>query len=205
MEKAVARAELVNMGEPCTDRSFKDICVHWITADYKDIKHMVDGGPTLVIDQMQSTIRHLYLGNISNSGAKSKNCRSWRSHRSVNIDVQSPREDKSIALETAGGKRTRRPNSSSHLTPSTNRNMTSLSRPQLRRSGVLCVNTTSYDDAGFYTQGEPRPARTAGPAPPLLCRALAPLQSTTTKGGPSDLMRTSSREFHPRGWRLTAV
>jgi len=73
MEKYLARTELARMGEPITDRRFKDICVQGFTSDYKDIKLMMYRDPTFDIEQMQSTMRHLYLDDLSrNSGAKGK-------------------------------------------------------------------------------------------------------------------------------------
>lgn len=53
-----------------TDCRFNDTCVSGITAFYKDIKLMMCRDPTLDVDQMQSTIRHLYVGELSISGAK---------------------------------------------------------------------------------------------------------------------------------------
>ena len=38
MEKTLARSELEEMGEPISDRRFKDVCVQGFTAEYKDIK-----------------------------------------------------------------------------------------------------------------------------------------------------------------------
>ena len=65
MEKTLARSELEKMGEIISDRRFKDICVQGFTAEYKDIKMMMYRDPTFDIDQMQSTMRHLYLDDIS--------------------------------------------------------------------------------------------------------------------------------------------
>ena len=71
MEKTLARSELEKMGEPITDRTFKDICVQGFTSENKDIKMMMYGDPTFDIDQMQSTMRHLYLDDLSrNSDTK---------------------------------------------------------------------------------------------------------------------------------------
>ena len=38
MEKTLARSELEKMGEPISDRRFKDIYGQGLTAEYKDIK-----------------------------------------------------------------------------------------------------------------------------------------------------------------------
>ena len=73
VEKTLARAELEKMGEPISDRRFKDIFVQGFTAEYKDIKLMMYRDPTFDIDQMQSTMGHLYLDDISRSnGANEK-------------------------------------------------------------------------------------------------------------------------------------
>ncbi|CAN0596200.1 unnamed protein product, partial [Laminaria digitata] len=73
MEKTLARSELAKMGEPISDRRFKDICVQGFTPDYKDIKLMMYRNPTFDIEQMQTTMRHLYLDDLSrNGGAKGK-------------------------------------------------------------------------------------------------------------------------------------
>ena len=59
------------MGEPISDRIFKDICVQGFTSEYKDIKMMIYRDPTFNIYQMQSTMRHLHLDDLSRSnGAK---------------------------------------------------------------------------------------------------------------------------------------
>ena len=73
MEKTPARSELQTMGETVADRIFKDICVQGFTAECKDIKVMMYRDPTFDIDQMQSTMRYLYLDDLSRSnGAKGK-------------------------------------------------------------------------------------------------------------------------------------
>ena len=72
MEKTVARDELEKIGEPISDRRFKDICEQKFSAEYRDIK-MIYQDPTIDIDQMQSAMRHLYLDDLYNSsGAKGK-------------------------------------------------------------------------------------------------------------------------------------
>ena len=72
MEKALARAELEKMGEPIVHRRFKDICIQGFTPEYRDIK-MIYRDPAFDIDQMQSTMHHLFLDELSRSnGAKGK-------------------------------------------------------------------------------------------------------------------------------------
>ena len=73
IEKTLARAELEHMGEPISDRRFKDICVQGFTSEYKDIVMMMYRDPTFDIDQKQSTMRHPYYDELSRSnGAKGK-------------------------------------------------------------------------------------------------------------------------------------
>ena len=71
MEKTLAHSELEKMGETIADRRFKDICVQAFTSEYKDIKTVMYRDPNFDIDQMQRTMRHLYLDHISrNSDTK---------------------------------------------------------------------------------------------------------------------------------------
>ena len=65
MEKTLARSELEKMGEMISDRRFKDICLQGFTSEYKDIKTMMYRNSTFDIDQIQSTMRHLYLDDLS--------------------------------------------------------------------------------------------------------------------------------------------
>ena len=61
-EKTIARSVLENMGEMIFDRRFKDICAQAFTAaEYKDIKMMMYRDPTFGIEQIQSTVRHIYI------------------------------------------------------------------------------------------------------------------------------------------------
>ena len=57
------------MGEPISDRRFKDICVQGFTVENKDIKLMMYRDPTFYIDQTQSTINHLRPRNDGAKGA----------------------------------------------------------------------------------------------------------------------------------------
>ena len=64
MGKTLARTELEKMGEPIPDGSFKDFGVQGFTVEYKDIKLITYRDPTFDTNQMQSTMRHLYLDNL---------------------------------------------------------------------------------------------------------------------------------------------
>ncbi|CAN0299657.1 unnamed protein product, partial [Scytosiphon promiscuus] len=63
------RGQVENMGEPITDRNFKDIMVQGLTDDYKDIKLIMYRDPSFNLEQIQSTMRHLYLDNLSRRNA----------------------------------------------------------------------------------------------------------------------------------------
>lgn len=52
-----------------TDRRFKEICMQGFTSDFKDIKLMMYRDPTFDTDQIQTTMRHLYLDYLSRSNS----------------------------------------------------------------------------------------------------------------------------------------
>ncbi|CAN0454127.1 unnamed protein product, partial [Pylaiella littoralis] len=60
------------MGETVSDRWFKDICVTGFTDDYKDVKMLMYRDPTFNIDQMQSTMRHMFIDEQSRNGSKGR-------------------------------------------------------------------------------------------------------------------------------------
>ncbi|CAB1113155.1 unnamed protein product [Ectocarpus sp. CCAP 1310/34] len=55
------RSQLEKMGETISDRRFKDICVQGFSEDYKDIKMMVFRDPSFDVQQMQATMRNIFL------------------------------------------------------------------------------------------------------------------------------------------------
>ncbi|CAM9676984.1 unnamed protein product, partial [Laminaria digitata] len=57
------------MGKPITERKLKDIMVQGPTDDYKDIKLMMYRDPSFNLEQIQSTMMHLYLDNLSRRNA----------------------------------------------------------------------------------------------------------------------------------------
>ena len=69
MEQTLAGPDLKTMGEPISDRRFKDICVQGLTAEYMDINLMMYRDPTFDIEQMQSTMRHLFLDDLPRNDA----------------------------------------------------------------------------------------------------------------------------------------
>ena len=70
--KILLRGELDKMGEPITDRRFKDICIQGITDEYNDVKLLVFRDPTFALDQIQSTMRNIYLDAQSRKGSKGR-------------------------------------------------------------------------------------------------------------------------------------
>ncbi|CAN0219174.1 unnamed protein product, partial [Scytosiphon promiscuus] len=63
-EATIKRAEVEAMGEPMTDRRFKDIVVQGFSPEYASIKLMMYRDPTFDLAQIQTTMRHLYLDNL---------------------------------------------------------------------------------------------------------------------------------------------
>ena len=59
MENAVSCSEL-KMGEPIYDHTFKGIGVRGVTGEHEHTIVMYNG-PTFYVEQMQSTMRHLFL------------------------------------------------------------------------------------------------------------------------------------------------
>ena len=67
----LSRSELEKKSERISDRRFMDLCVQGFSAEYKDTEMMMHRDPTFDIDQMRSTMRHLYLDDLSrNSDTK---------------------------------------------------------------------------------------------------------------------------------------
>ena len=74
-EKTLARAELERIGEPISDRLFQEhLCTRiYSGVDCMGVKIMIYRDPIFDVDQTQSTMRHLYLDDLSRSnGAKGK-------------------------------------------------------------------------------------------------------------------------------------
>lgn len=71
-QKHLLRHRAEKMGEVVSDCWFKDICIEGFTDDYKDVKMMVYRDPTFDISQMQSTMRHIFIGEQSRNGAKGR-------------------------------------------------------------------------------------------------------------------------------------
>ena len=71
-QKRLLRIRAEKMGEHISDRYFKDICVTGFTNNYKDVKMMMYRDPSFDVDQMQTTIRHMFLDEQSRNGTKGR-------------------------------------------------------------------------------------------------------------------------------------
>ena len=66
-EATIKHAEVEVMGERMADRRWKDIVVEGFSPGYEGIKLTMNRGPTFDITQIQTTMRYLYLENLSRS------------------------------------------------------------------------------------------------------------------------------------------
>ena len=71
-KKRLLRIRIEKMGEKVSDRWFKDICVTGFTDEYKDVKMMMYRDSSFDIDQMQTTMRHMFLDQQSRNGTKGR-------------------------------------------------------------------------------------------------------------------------------------
>ena len=71
-KKRLLRIRIEKMGEKVSDRWFKDICVTRFTDDYKDVKMLMYRDSSFDIDQMQTTMRHMFLDQQSRNGTKGR-------------------------------------------------------------------------------------------------------------------------------------
>ena len=158
MEKALSSSELEKMGETISDRRFKDICVHRFTAEYKDIKIMMYRDPTFDIDQMQSIMRHLFLG-LSFAQQRHQDRWSWRSH-DCGIDLTSLREKRALRPQLLERKEDNDSKSTGAYNRSNNKKSSSdeaASNVGAEHKWCSVHRTASHDDTECYKQGAPRP------------------------------------------------
>ena len=71
-QKRLLRIRAKKMGEHISNRYFKDICVTGFTDNYKDVKMMMYRDPSFDVDQMQTTMRHMFLDEQSWNGTKGR-------------------------------------------------------------------------------------------------------------------------------------
>ena len=69
-KKRLLRIRIEKMGGKVSDRWFKDICVTGFADECKDVKMMMYCEPSFDIDQMQTTMRHVFLDQQSGNGTK---------------------------------------------------------------------------------------------------------------------------------------
>ena len=193
MEKALARSELEKMGEPISDRRFKDICVQGFAAEYNDIKLITYRDPTFDIDQMQTTMRYLYLDDLSrNDGAK----------------VAIAGRGMAMIAETSTcyncGKKGYYTRNCKHKCTGAHNKQKNKESSKMKAGSKdaaeqkwRCVHkTTSDDDAECYEQGAPRSSEKDNAY--IASSAAAAVLSARSR--PSTLMTTSTRNSRFRGW-----
>ena len=71
-KKRLLRIRIEKMGENVSDRWLKDICVTGFTDEYKDLKMIMYRDSSFDIDQMRTTMRHMFLDQQSRSGTKGR-------------------------------------------------------------------------------------------------------------------------------------
>ena len=71
-QKRLLRIRAEKMREHISDRYVKDICVTGFTDNYKDVKMMMYRDPSFDVDQMQTTMRHMFLDEQSRNGTKER-------------------------------------------------------------------------------------------------------------------------------------
>ena len=71
-QKRVLRIRAEKMGEHISDRYFKNICVTGFTDNYNDVKMMMYRDPSFDVDQMQTTMRHMFVDEQSRNGMKGR-------------------------------------------------------------------------------------------------------------------------------------
>ena len=84
-QKRLLRIRVEKMGEYISDRYFKNICVTRFTDNYKDVKMMMYRDPSFDVDQMQTTMRHMFLDEQSRNGTKGRICWARQCHDSGDI------------------------------------------------------------------------------------------------------------------------
>ena len=67
MEAILKRNVVIGMGEPMTDRPFKDILVQGLTDEYDAVKFQIYRDSSFGIDDLQTNMRHLYLDKSRSS------------------------------------------------------------------------------------------------------------------------------------------
>ena len=201
MEKTLARFKLEKMDEMIPDRRFKDICVQGFTARYKDIKMMMYRDPTFDIDQMQSTMRHFYLDDVSRDSdtkiagrgvamTAASNCNHCGKHghyarngwkrKDDNDDNRSPgAHDKQKNKESSDGK--------AEYNVGAEQKWCSIHK------------TASHDDTECYKQGLPRPPQSGR------AHTASAVQGTSTRPNDDEKPSHNFDDCFEEGFALTGA
>ena len=162
--KRLLRIRIKRMGGKIFDRWFKDICVTGFIDEYNDVKMMIYRDSFFDIDQMQTTMRHMFLDQQSRNGTKGRIAgrgTAMRTKTSTDHDVYCFK-----CKERAH----------------TKRNCTKF-KPRTKLDGAAnwCSvhRTTSHSDEEWYSQGARRPNKKASVS--LACVSYAHCSSGNNK------------------------
>ena len=163
-KKRLLRIRIEKMGENISDRWFKGICVMGFTDEYKNEKMMVYRDSSFDIDQMQTTMRHMFLDQQSRKRTKGRIAgrgTAMRNKTLTNHDVYC------FKCKERGH---------------TKRKCTKF-KPRTKPDGAAewCSvhRTTSHSDQECYSQGETRPNKKASVS--LACASCAHCSSGNNK------------------------
>ena len=70
--KRLLRIRIEKMKEKVSNRWFKDICVTGFADEYNDVKIIIYLDSSFNIDQMQTTMQHMFLDQQSRNGTKGR-------------------------------------------------------------------------------------------------------------------------------------
>ena len=154
-QKRLLRIRAEKMGEHISDRYFKDICVTGFTDNYKDVKMMMYRDPSFDVDQMQTTMRHMFLDEQSRNGTKGRNA----GRGSVMTAVTSEQDTICYWCKNRGHSKKDCPKFKSRTKPAGAAKWCSVHR------------TTTHRNKECYSQGATRPTKNASVS--LACTNLA--------------------------------
>ena len=171
--KIILRGELEKMGEPITDRRFKDICIQGITDEYNDVKLLVFRDPTFALDQIQSTMRNIYLDAQSRKGSKGR-----IAGRGFAMTTAASDPHCHYCHETGHIRR--------HCPKLRNKNKKK-ERPAGATKWCSQHNTTTHSDEECYQQGAKRPEKSTAPAKAFnACAHCSHCSSSPDKPAPEE-------------------
>ena len=166
--KRLLRIRIEEMGEKVSDRWFMNICVPGFTDEYKDVEMMMYRDSSFDIDQMQTSIRHMFLDQQSRNGTK--RCIAGRG-TAMTIKTSMDHDIYCFKYKERGY---------------TKRNCPKF-KPRTKPDGAAkwCSfhSTTSHSDEECYSQGATRPNKKASVS--LVCASCARCSSETTSPPPT--------------------